>query len=215
MYIKLNNNIMKQLFILLAIITTISCKAQNIVPIYEGPEDSPPLPRYYKDVDNDFNPYIGEWKWEENNTFLTIVFDKRTMVPNSNGNAFQDYLIGAYSYTVNDLELVNSFPLQLSPENIVENHIYGWVITTLIKAYMPPCPECPDNVRYIKLSISDPNRPGLLARLCMVHFIDNGIEKIRMRIWKSDVDLFSLPENYTGPDDITIPEGIYTFIKQD
>ena len=203
---------LEKTLILLAIITTLSCKAQNIVPIYERPYDLPSPPRYYKDVDNDFNTYEGEWKYEENNTSFTIVFNKKTMVPRNNENTFRDYLIGAYSYTVNDLELVNSFPLITNPENIRENHIDGSVITTLIRAYMPPCSECEVNVRYIILSLTDPNRPGLYGDICMVYFIDNGVEKIRMRIWNTYNE--NLTEDYTGPTEITIPEGIYTFIKQ-
>ena len=206
---------MRYTYILIAIITTLSCKAQNIVPIYEGPEDLPPLPRYYKDVDNDFNAYEGEWKWEDGNNSLTIVFEKKVMIEESNGNVFQDFLIGTYIYIENGNELINSFPLQTNPQNIRDNYISGWNITTFYKAYFPPCPECDGSERYIKLNITDPNRPGLWARLCMVHFTDNGVEKIRMRIWNTDRDPSIIPPGYTGPTEITIPEGVYTFIKQD
>ena len=202
---------MRYTYILIAIITTLSCKSQNIVPIYNGPINTP-NGTYYKDIDNDFNPYIGEWKWEDDNNSLTIVFEKKVMIPD--GNDFEDSLIGEYQYIENGTELINSLHLLQNPPNDLSNHnFWGGNITTLIKGYMPPCSECEANVRYILMYIVDINRPGLHAKACMVHFTDNGIEKIRMRIWNTFNE--NTTSDYTGPTEITIPEGVYTFIKQD
>lgn len=204
---------MKYIIISILTVATLSCKAQNIVAMYDGDDYSTPFPIYYKDADNDFNPYIGEWKWIDGNNSLTIVFDKRVMLPESNGNAYNDHLIGAYKYVVNGVELVNTYPIDLITNDTFENHLNDMYITTTIKGYMPPCPECPTDVRYITLSVTDPTAPGLWGKACMVYFEDNGVEKIRIRIWNRYNE--NLTAEYDGPMVLTIPEwSVYTLTKQ-
>ena len=41
---------------------------------------------YYKDVDNNFDPFIGEWKWENGNRFFTIQLKKLVNLYDSEQN---------------------------------------------------------------------------------------------------------------------------------
>lgn len=203
---------MKNLAIILTIFS-LSCKSQNIVPIYNAPIDTP-NGTYYKDIDNNFDPYIGEWLWESNGNSLNIQFLKKEMIPD--GNDFEDFLIGGYSFVQNNSETVNTFPLNENPDSLFENSLIGSSITTQAKGYWPPCPECPDNVRYITLSFNDPTRPGLYGKACMIYFVDaNGSEKIRIRIWNRFNENLITINDYNGPMEISIPENsIYTLTKQ-
>ncbi|PWK20851.1 DUF6705 family protein [Xanthomarina spongicola] len=212
---------MKQVFITyIILLLVLSCKAQNIVPIYningvELPEDE----AYLKDVDNDYNPYVGTWKWESGNNSLTIIFNKVEQYTSSVGD-YSDLLVGEYQYIENSVELVNTFPLiePIGIPNIVNqedamrnNNIVSYSITTNDIGF-PPCPECAPNTRFIILSIKEPTKPGLWGGIVMARFVESGVEKIRAKITMRFNENASI--NYSGPEIITIPVGVYTFIKQ-
>jgi len=212
---------LKQVFITyIILLLVLSCKAQNIVPIYningvELPEDE----AYLKDVDNDYNPYVGTWKWESGNNSLTIIFNKVEQHTSSVGD-YSDLLVGEYQYIENSVELVNTFPLiePIGIPNIINsedamryNNIVSYSITTNDIGF-PPCPECDPNTRFIILSIKDPTRPGLWGGIVMARFVESGVEKIRAKITMRFNENASI--NYSGPEIITIPVGVYTFIKE-
>jgi hypothetical protein len=209
---------MKYIIKVLLIFTVIACKAQNIYPIYGATEDIPNNP-YYKDVDNDLNPFVGEWKWEEGNNSLTIQFQKIEMYhrqyPNYDNTAtlheYFDYLIGEYQYIENGLELINSLPVNFGGHPTITNAMAGWNITTTNRGF-PPCNECAPNTRFIRLSFTELENQQLHGRIIMAHFVEGGVEKIRARIFNTDI--VNLTADYTGPTALKVPEGIYTFIKQ-
>ncbi len=194
----------------LIVMMTFFCQSQNVVPIFQAPIDTPNN-TYYKDLDNDFNPYVGKWKWSEGSNSLTIVFDKVVMVPD--GNDYEDLLVGAYIYVERNTERVNTFPLAKDLKKINNNHIINLLITDKIKPFMPTCPECPKNVRYITLSITEPKASGVYGKACMVYFVDDGIEKIRIRFWNAYNE--NLRADYNGPMYLAIPEmSLFTLTKQ-
>jgi hypothetical protein len=210
---------MKTIFKILAILFMVSCKAQAIQPLYPYGTDTPSNDNaenlYYKDVDNDFNPYVGTWKWENSNNSLTIIFNKVVHNNDRNGD-YSDLLVGEYQYIENGVELVNTFPLLdpiRTPPNIVnqedpwDNNIKSVIIAKVYKG-IPPCPECDPNARSIVMEFSEPSKPNLGGKLIMTQFEENGIEKIRARIFNtfnlSNIDgMLSIPEN-----------SIWTLIKQ-
>lgn len=199
--------------VIIFITLSLSCNSQNIVPIYNAPIETP-NGTYYKDIDNNYDPYIGEWLWEENGNSLSILFSKKVMI--QDGNDFEDFLIGGYSFFQNNIEIVNTFPLNDQNDGVFENSLIASSITTQEKGYWPPCPECPNNTRYITLSIKDPTRPGLNGKACMIYFTDaNGNEKMRIRIWNTFNKNLVEMSDYDGPMEITIPENsIFTLTKQ-
>lgn len=195
-----------------------SCKAQ-ITPIYLVDDEIYYNNTYYKDVDNDFNAYVGTWKWEDGNTSLEIIFNKIIHYDIGNGD-YSDLLVGEYKYIEDGVEKVNSFPplMQNIPgetPNIVANqseinNIESFDIRT-DKGYFPPCIECLPNTRFILLDISDPTRPKVDGMISMARYIEGGIEKIRAKIRTT----FVLNEdgNYSGPTTISIPYGVITLTK--
>ena len=201
---------MKAILKLILILIFFNCKAQVITPLYNDgttPYDGIQPSRYYKDVDNDFNPYVGTWKWQDGNNSLTIIFNKITN-HFSGGQSYNDLLVGEYQYVENGNMLVNSYPSLMFNNsdgipNIINttdpwvNNIVSISIKTENRGF-PPCPECAPNTRFIILGISDPTRPNVNGGIKMARFIENGIEKIRMRIYttyyEGDV-LLTIPKN--------------------
>lgn len=199
---------MKYILIFVIILLSLSCKAQNIVPLFDGPIDVP-TGSYFKDVDNDFQPFIGEWKWEDGNSAWTIQFLKIEMVPEF--QTYTDVLIGEYQYIENGVELINELPFTPNTEDSTTHNIWGGVIS-LVPNGAPPCDECPSDSRYIELRIKDSTRQGRFGDIIFVRFTENGIEKMRLELYNS-----SYMGNYDHPgvpNELTIPEGTYTFIKQ-
>ncbi|MBE9490119.1 MAG: hypothetical protein IMY67_07500 [Bacteroidetes bacterium] len=204
---------MKHVIKILAISFTLGCKAQSpIIPMYNSPvEETPEC--YVKDMDNDFNPFVREWKWEEGNSSLTLQFQKIEMYHDTSNqyfNFYSDYLIGEYKYIENSNVLVNTLPVNFAG-NPYDNNITGAIISTSGKRE-PPCDECAANTRFIWTAFGEPQSPQLTGRIVMAHFIEKGIEKIRARIYNTGI--VNLTADYTGPEALKVPEGIYTFIKQ-
>lgn len=200
---------MKNIFIVAIVLLSFSCKAQNIVPLFDGPIDVP-AGSYYKDIDNDLNPFVGEWKWEEGNSSWTIQFQKFTMV-SSGGDSKWDYLVGEYQYIENSIELINELPFIPNTNDLSTHNLWGGVISVNPNG-APSCNECPNNSRFIELIISDPARPDRYGDIIFVHFTENGVDKMRMELYNNGYQ-----GNYNNddlPDSLTIPEGTYTFIKQ-
>ena len=196
--------------IIICISFTIVCKAQSpIISIYDGDEEQVDG-CYLKDVDGDFNPYVGTWKWEDGNNSITIKFEKIEAYYDSDSKEYEDYLVGGYSYIENGIEINNSlnFTVNGHPLETDNNTIAGNGISTN-DGKAPPCDECDPSTRMVDVHIIDPVVPGVTGVLRMKHFIDNGVEKIRVRITNSHTDI----DTPVGTS-ISIPEGIYTFVKQ-
>jgi hypothetical protein len=201
---------MKNIIIItLCIFSFLSCKAQNITPIYNEDEIEIFAKAYYKDVDNDLDPYAGKWKWEDGNNSLEIIFNKIVHNDEGDGN-FSDDLVGEYKYIENGAVLVDSFdPLMLDEPNGVpnivipnNNSIVSYDIRTDNRG-LPPCPECAPNTRFVFLAIQEKTKSGIYGMIRMARFIEGGIEKIRMRI-----------TNTYGPTNLSIPENsIWTLTK--
>ncbi len=191
------------------IICTVSCNAQQIVPIFNEPFKRP-IPYYSKDIDGDYNDYEGTWLWQDGNDSWEITFDKKVWVPD--GNSFEDLLIGEYKYIKNGTVLVNSLPIDQNINKYEDHNIYGGAISTLRRTG-PPCPECSTDARFIHASLTDPTRSGIYGQIIFSRFIENGIEKMRMRAFTTYNEPAGDPD-YTGPLYLTVPDGVYTFVKQ-
>jgi hypothetical protein len=216
LHLVVNKNIIKMkniITIIIIIFSVIQVDAQEpIRPMYNSPIELT-SGSYSKDLDNDLNPFIGEWKWEEGNNSLTIQFQKIEMYHNNSNQYFNDYedeLVGDYKYIENGVEVINTLPLNFTGDKY-DNQIRGAIITTLNRGF-PPCDECAPNTRFILLYFKEPENPQLQGKIRMAHFVESGIEKIRMRITLTFIT--NLTAEYSGPEEFKVPEGIYTFIKQ-
>lgn len=90
---------MKNLFILLTILSIISCKAQ-IYPLITS-SDNVAYNGHVKDLDNEYNDYVGTWKATTDSKTITLKITKILDKPMSlfNKNYFQDVLIIQHKIT--------------------------------------------------------------------------------------------------------------------
>lgn len=202
---------MKYIVFIFLIVVSFSCKAQNIVP-YDSDEDIyvPDSGAYYKDTNNVFNQFEGEWKWEDAsvNSTITFIFSKKENIQDGSGY-FYDLLIGEYRYVANDNELANTLSDMDNPDIADEYHkIQG--IGILSKYNRPQCEECMEGERRAKVSIEHDNYPGVTGSLIMRYFVEDGVEKLHVIVR----DGAWLSQDNTAPADIDIPFGEYIMVKQ-
>jgi len=197
---------MQLLVIIFTVIVSYTSKGQTIVPLSNIPEDTPDV-AYYKDTDNDFNPFEGTWKWEQGNSSLIIQLQKVEM--HQALGDFYDRIVGEYQYIVDGVLQNNSLPLAANADNLYSHHIYGSKITSKAP---PPCNACTPNTRFVKLRLIEPENPQLTGKITMGYFVENGIEKIQVRIYNEGIG-FNI--DYTGPTVLKIPDNsVFTLIKQ-
>ncbi|WP_143884783.1 DUF6705 family protein [Chryseobacterium binzhouense] len=114
---------MNKIFLLIIVVTTLSCKAQtNIIDIVNRCNHAP-LNRsngnlYLKDISNVYAPYIGTWKWIEGNREMTLILMKQTKyhLNTYTNNYFEDRLLGYYIYKENGVSLIDT-----SGENLLQD----------------------------------------------------------------------------------------------
>lgn len=190
---------------------SLSCKAQNIVP-YDSDQDIyiPNSGDYYKDTNDFFNTFEGEWKWEDNanNSALTLILEKETAINDGSGYTY-DLLIGEYQYIANGIELANTLDDLANPNIEDEQHnIQG--INIITKYNHPQCTDCLETEKRLQVSIEHDEYEGIEGRLIMRFFVENGVDMIHLIV--KDGPNLSIDPN--APDNIDIPFGEYILIKQ-
>jgi hypothetical protein len=87
---------MKNIFLIILMITTISCKAQTypLRTFSEIPENS-----YLKDTNNELPSYEGTWKGIWNNKIIYVTFNKITNKYKSSLKYYSDRLIARFKVT--------------------------------------------------------------------------------------------------------------------
>ena len=151
------------------------------------------------------------WEDSETQSSLRIQFEKLEMVADLPD--YEDILVGEYHYVENNITMVNTLPLVSNSDDIYTHSLYLIAILGHQRG-VPPCEECADDTRYLNVQLLDSTREGLLGEMKMAHFVEDGIEKIRARIYLTYNSNFDVTADDTGPNTLSIPEGIYTFIKQ-
>ncbi|TQD40666.1 DUF6705 family protein [Haloflavibacter putidus] len=81
-------NIITTIIVLFSILT--SCKAQEIVDVSTF-NDGDNAGKYFKDLNNNFLPFIGIWEWQNENKIFRITLWKEEQVENENGNRTSFY----------------------------------------------------------------------------------------------------------------------------
>ncbi len=203
---------MKKLYILLLITPLLSCGAQTIVP-YDSDESIfvPNSGDYYKDTNNDFNIYEGEWKWENiaTNSELRFAFKKEVNIDDGINDYTYDLLVGEYIYIYNGLELANTL-ININNTNVQGNSHKITGVNFLTKYNTPQCDECTENEKRIDLTIQHDNYDGVFGKIILRYFVENGIEKLKVLV----KDGAWLSQDPSAPDDIDIPFGEYIMVKQ-
>ena len=189
----------------------ISCSAQNIVP-YDSDERFfvPNSGDYYKDTNNDFNIYEGEWKWENSSGDEELIF---RLVKETNTHPDLDFsadlLVGEYKYVANNVEHANTLGAMNNP-NIRGNYHKITGMNIMSKYVKPQCLECSEDEKRIGLNIEHDDYYGVNGNFVLRHFVENGLEKLKVTLY----DGSWLPDDQNAPEDIDIPFGEYIMIKQ-
>ena len=199
---------MKSIITIILISTILSCKAQSIiVPIVSG-EDFQKNPDYYlKDVNNEFDKFIGEWKYQNEETEITFKLKKEEHYQASSDYNYVDLIVGEYQYIENGVEKINTLS-DFVNANIkgYDHNISGGVFTHISPSY---CIINSDNQEIkIWLMIANPYNDDIEGEVILRYVNDNGIEKLQACI--RDESTLANDENSR----IDIPDGYYEFIKQ-
>lgn len=188
---------------------TLSCKAQ-VIPLDGDESFKPNSNYYYKDTNNTFNAFQGQWKWENITTSssITFILEKKESL-DSGANFTHDIIIGEYQYIQDGDILADTFENLNNPDFSGYLHsISGTLI--LSKWVSPQCLDCEEGERRIQLSIKHDQYQGVYGKLIMRHFVENDIEKLHVIIR----DGAWLSPDPTAPADIDIPFGEYIMVKQ-
>lgn len=199
---------MKKAALILIVLLTISCKAQNIVPL-DSKRHKTPDNSYFKDLNNELDKFVGTWKFSSNDTIFTIVIQKKEKILIN--NRYFDKLVGEYSYVINGNEIVNTIP-SFSQTNETKDRNMGGGYISKPNQY-PKCDDCAPNERRVDMYFQDPERKYLNSSI-VIRYIPSSVNnppKISAKIYEEDMVI--LP--YEGaPEEPRVPYGEYLMEKQ-
>ncbi|MBU2923099.1 hypothetical protein KO504_17260 [Winogradskyella psychrotolerans] len=123
---------------------------------------------YYKDVNGEFNKFLGDWKYQNNATnptkIVEISFFKREMDRVGTGG-YEDEIFARIKYTENDIIIYNTFPVLQPVLNTRDWNIFGGYFTD------------PTNTNKLKLGYySEPGIGGTTGQL-ELNYSDLGNEE--------------------------------------
>ena len=200
---------MKKLILIVLLLTTLyNCKAQqHIIPLSSDLERKDNPDYYLKDTDNDFDNYIGTWKYENGNTSFKIVLEKRIKFLLSNDEYYEDLLVGRYQYIENGIEKANTLN-----DNYTTPYKYRIKGNSIIYKTAPPvCDDCFLMERRIDLAIYHPTEEGTEGTLTLRFKNENGVRKLVAIV--KDTSHF-IGSTSPTPIYMDLPNGEYVMIKQ-
>ena len=176
--------------IIIILITTISffnCKAQSPILSIDELGRNNLNNAYYKDLNNELNPFEGTWLYANGNTSLKIVLVKKPMY--FNGKYYEDLIIGEYQYIENGVEKINTLAdlnLNLGHSHKIDgNNIHNTCIFL-------PADDCVDGEKRLDVSLMNPGTRHY-ANLLLHKRVVNGQQALKA--------VFSF--TYIGPNDET------------
>ncbi len=192
-----------KIYILIVLLSTISCKAQLEVLDLSQKGEIPSLTanlsnKYYKDLNNLLNPYEGTYVYSEGETYLKFVLQKKEMC--FVGDHYEDMIVGEYQYIKNGIEIVNT--LYKLNQNIDDKRNHGIDGNQL-------CEECSPTDKHLHVGlVEDGNgRASMSIRKITV----NGQEAIKVFFyWHYKTNVVGTPESPSP----SLPGGVYIMLKQ-
>jgi hypothetical protein len=174
---------------------------------------------YYKDTQNEFNRFVGEWKYKNGNDTLIVRIIKKEMqfIDYGHISVYEDFLVGEYRFVQNGIEKINTLPSILS--NFVDPYEYN-INANIIKRPTQNnpdvCPHCGPNDVIIRGSLRDPNIEilGLEPTVFMRSKTENGVEKIFFSLVLFGNVFVNVDEGYPPHTSYRLPSGTYELIKQ-
>ncbi|KGO84609.1 DUF6705 family protein [Flavobacterium suncheonense] len=122
---------MKNIFNITVLLLFFSCKAQTIVDIstYNQGDNSN---KYFKDINNNYQNFIGTWENTNDNITFRLILWKETMVQNfADNNTFMDELKGRF-LIIQNAGLPNEVILHNSVKYYSQN---GYTTNSVITAF--------------------------------------------------------------------------------
>ncbi len=200
------------IYIITVLLISFSCKAQqHVVGIYSNEDFKTNSNYYLKDLDNDFDKFLGTWKWEDGNTSLTFTLNKEIKYQLDATSMYKDMLVGEYRYVENGVEKANTLN-RLDDISITgySHKISGYSIISKISR--PKCDDCSIDERRVRLFIGHQTVEDVDSNLVLRYVNENGVEKLEIRIFGGG-PIMVQPDR-TDPVELDIPLGEYTLIKQ-
>ena len=175
---------------------------------------------YYKDIDNIFNQFEGNWVFRDANKTIRFRFIKKTMFYRMSViNCYADYLVGEVQYIENGIEKLNS----LNNLNVNHTDIHKYNITGFMKVdydYYPGCTECSHDVARVLMRYDEAtNDDAMFARdLLIARVTENGVAKLKIQFGVNGGPSGMSKSSYyvdSTTRDFTVPFGNYTLVKED
>ena len=191
------------------LILSTSCKSQQVVNLYMDEYERLPG-KYYKDIQNKLDTYVGTWVYTNGTTSLKIVLQKRLHIFNSYDNCYEDELVGAVQYSENNVDIINTLDiLDNTNDNEVREacSISGNVFWQ--PYYRPLCLECDEFVKRIRTNFHDSERAYIQTSSYIGFKEDLPNNKI---IFYLRAETSALPEA-DSPQNTRVPEGTYVLTK--
>ena len=134
---------------------------------------------YFKDINNVYNQFEGDYLYTNGNTSLLIKLRKKEHSSVADGLYFEDLLIGSYRYIENGVEKVNVLDDINTAFNDGRDHkIYSGIIRT---GPEKGCPDCEIDEKRLWGTIDDPVS-GSVDRLNIRKTTVGGQEAIKIII---------------------------------
>jgi hypothetical protein len=199
---------MKNILVILALILGKILNAQTPEISLEDRDGSRITGAYYRDVHFSLDPFVGTWIYQDGNTSLTIVLEKRTV--SLFGDYYEDLIIGEYQYIENGEVKINTLNNLVQGVSLDRNHtIAGNSIIT--NPSYSNCLDCTLGERRLRIGFEDPviDIGGLML---IKKTTVGGQEAIRIELSYMFKSGFREGEPVIIPTP-TLPLRIYTLIK--
>jgi len=170
---------MKNLVNILMILFCTLCIAQSpILPLYDSSKTV--AGAYYKDLQNDMNRFVGEWKCEQGLDTLIVKIVKKEMQFIDYGyiSVYEDFLVAEYRYVENGIEKINTLPnLLINHPDPYDYNLKANIITRPVPNNPQVCPNCVPNDVMVQGPFRDPERDifGFEPIVVLRHKIENGV----------------------------------------
>ena len=164
---------------------TLQMVAQSpIVALYRG--DHSTQNSYHKDLDNDFDKFVGTWRYISNDTILIVKLRKKIMHYSADdwaGNYYSDIIVGEYQLTVNGNEIANSLSrLDNNFSNEFDYTIYGYGLTK-------PCKICPTDKREVTGKFTEQDRKHIRNGGVQIRHVNQGLQEfIRFDFYSKGIE---------------------------
>jgi hypothetical protein len=193
-------------YTILLIISIMSCKAQSPIVNIDASRSSTVDGAYFKDLNNEFNKFIGTWVYTNGTNTLTIELKKVESV--YNGKDYEDKLVGEYKYKGNGIIIINTLD-NISNNNSAKHNIKGNRIIANDQSII--CNDCTANERRIELTFYDKNRLYLSSSIILRYLTnESNPEKINVIIRPKGGTI--IPTD--GSTSLRVPYGTYLMEKQ-